>query len=202
MANATSLHCQLHGPIATVTFDRPDERNSLSTNNLIALDRLLDDLFSRFELRVIIFTGVNGAFLAGADIRELTGLDESTAREFAARGQRVIERIAGSSLTTIAAINGFCLGGGLDFALACDIRIAAPNAVFAHPGAQLGIITGWGGTQRLPRLIGKNAALNLLLTARRISSAEALRIGLISRIEEPVLAAAVGVAENLVANPS
>jgi enoyl-CoA hydratase len=149
-------------------------------------------------LRVIILTGSDDVFLSGANIRELTKLDIQTARMFSKKGQALTRSIAESKATTIAAINGYCMGGGLDFALACDIRIASSSAVFAHPGARLGIITGWGGTQRLPRLIGKTKALELFSTARRFSSAEALKAGLITRIADPVLEEATALARKLV----
>jgi enoyl-CoA hydratase len=155
------------------------------------LERSLANLLPRDDLHTLIFTGVDDVFASGADIRELAVLNSSTAREFAARGQRVLNRIAKSSQRTIAAINGYCMGGALDLALACNVRIASRTAVFAHPGVGLGIITGWGGTQRLPRLIGQARALELFMTAKRISSEEALEIGLISEIYDPVLDRAV-----------
>lgn len=103
--------------------------------------------------------------------------------EFAKRGQLLFAEVASAKQLTIAAINGHCLGGGLDFALACDTRIASPTAEFAHPGGRLGIITGWGGTQRLPRIVGKTRALEFFATARRWDSIEALRIGLIHAVD-------------------
>src|SRR4028119_673330 len=101
-----------------------------------------------------------------------------------------MQRIADAPQLTIAAVNGYCMGGGLDPALACDLRRAAPSTVFAHPGARLGIITGWGGTQRLPRLIGQTRALEIFTTARRVSAHEAFEIGLVNRVAEPVLESA------------
>ena len=113
-------------------------------------------------------------------------------------GQQLFQTIASARQITIAAINGYCMGGALDLALACDIRLASENAVFAHPGARLGIITGWGGTQRLPRIIGKARALEFFATARRVSSQEALECGLVSRISDPVLDAALAMASGVV----
>ena len=124
-------------------------------------------------------------------MREIAKIAAGDAKEFARRGQSLMKKIADSPKLTIAAVNGFCFGGALDLALACDIRIAAPDAVFCHPGANLGIITGWGGTQRLPRLIGEAAALEMFLTARKVDAREALRIGLINRVADDPLAAAL-----------
>lgn len=142
---------------------------------------------SRKDIEAIIFTGTDDIFLSGADIRELAELDTEAAAAFSKLGQSVFQMIATARQLTIAAINGYCMGGGLDLALACDIRIAGSNAVFSHPGARLGIITGWGGTQRLPRAIGRANAMEFFVTAKRFTSADALRIGLITEIHDPVL---------------
>jgi len=182
------------GSISIVRFSRPSQRNTLSTETLTALDATLDRLKTSRSLRAVIFTGTADAFASGADISELARLDPSQALEFSRRGQQLTGAIANLPQMTIAAINGFCMGGGLDFALACDIRIASSSAVFAHPGSKLGIITGWGGTQRLPRLIGKSKAIELFSTARRFSSDEALKAGLITEIADPVLEAAIAIA--------
>ncbi len=168
---------RISGPIATITFNRPDERNSLSTKILESLEVILSDLIVSIELQTIIFTG----------IRELTTLNPQTARDFSRKGQILFEKIASAPQLTIAAINGYCIGGGLDLALACDIRVASTTAIFAHPGARLGIITGWGGTQRLPRVIGKAHALEFFVTARTLTSKEALEIGLVDHVGDPVI---------------
>ena len=168
--------------VAVITFNSPSTRNALSTEMQNCLEQIVADLTSRRDVATLIFTGRDNAFLAGANIRELSQLDQPSAYAFSERGQTLFENIAQSGRRTIAAINGFCMGGGLDFALACDIRVAAPSAEFAHPGARLGIITGWGGTQRLPRLIGRTRAIEFFITARRISADEAFNIGLVDRI--------------------
>ena len=168
--------------VAVITFNSPSTRNALSTEMQNCLERIVTDLTSRRDVAMLIFTGRDNAFLAGANIRELSQLDQRSAYAFSERGQTLFQNIAQSGQRTIAAINGFCMGGGLDFALACDIRVAAPSAEFAHPGARLGIITGWGGTQRLPRLIGRTRAIEFFITARRVSAAEALNIGLVDRV--------------------
>lgn len=186
---------ELIGSITIVRFSRPSQRNTLSTETLNALTATLNRLRSNTSLRAVIFTGTADAFASGADINELIRLYPSQARELSRSGQQLTNDIANLDKVTIAAVNGFCMGGGLDFALACDIRIASKSAVFAHPGSKLGIITGWGGTQRLPRLIGKSKAIELFSTARRVSSEEALKAGLITQIADPVLEAAIAIAD-------
>jgi len=180
-----------------VTFNRPASRNSLSIAALYELDSLLSILVNKPALKTLIFTGVENVFLSGANIGELSSLDSVTAREFSSLGQKVFQRLTDAPQLTIAAINGYCMGGGLDFALACDIRLAASTAVFAHPGARLGIITGWGGTQRLPRLIGKARAIEFFVTARRLASHEALKVGLITGICDPVIREAMVLANKM-----
>lgn len=170
-----------------VRFDRPDVRSPLSVAVVEELQRIVDRV-SIFER--LIFTGGGNMFASGADLREIALVDAGTAREFALRGQRLMASIADLSCMTIAAVNGFCFGGALDLALACRKRVAAPNAEFAHPGANLGIITGWGGTQRLPRLVGEAAALEMFLTAKRLDAAEAFSIGLVDAVaEDPLICA-------------
>jgi enoyl-CoA hydratase/carnithine racemase len=178
---------EIQASSAVIRLNAADERNALSINTLEELDSLISTLTTRAELKAIIFTGTDDVFASGANIRELSALTPATAQEFARRGQRLFQKIADAPQLTIAAINGYCMGGGLDLALACDLRYASPNAVFAHPGARLGIITGWGGTQRLPRLIGTARALEMFATAKRLTSHEAFEIGLVSLIGEPVL---------------
>ena len=174
---------EIRDSVAIITFNSPTTRNALSTEMQNCLEHIVKDLISRRDIATLIFTGRDNAFLAGANIRELSQLDQRSALAFSERGQRLFQSIAQSGRRTIAAINGFCMGGGLDFALACDIRVAAPSAEFAHPGARLGIITGWGGTQRLPRLIGRIQAIEFFATARRLRATEALKLGLIHVID-------------------
>ena len=184
------------GSITVLRFCRPAQRNTLSAPTL---DRLAQ-LFTKIESTspsAVILTGMDDVFLSGADINELTQLDQSSAKQFSQRGQLLTDTIAGLNAVTSAAINGYCMGGGLDFALACDIRVASKSAVFAHPGARLGIITGWGGTQRLPRLIGRARAIELFATGRRVDAEEALDIGLVSKVEDPVLDFAIDLAQRI-----
>jgi enoyl-CoA hydratase len=180
--------------LAIVRINRPAARNSLSVSTLEEFDSTISSLIKQKDISAIILTGTGDVFASGADIRELGMLTPATAGEFAARGQRLFQKIADAPQLTIAAINGYCMGGGLDLALACDLRCASPTAVFAHPGARLGIITGWGGTQRLPRLIGTARALEMFATAKRVECLEAYEIGLVSKVGEPVLDCAIEMA--------
>lgn len=182
MSNA--LFIKNLGNAIVIEFNRPEIRSPLSILVLDELRETLDEAAGNSTIERIIFTGKADVFASGADLREIAGVTKDTAREFALRGQNLMNKINDSKKETIAAVNGFCFGGALDLALACDRRIASSNAVFSHPGANLGIITGWGGTQRLPRLIGEAKALEMFLTARRVDANEALRVGLIDKISE------------------
>lgn len=175
-----------------IRFDRPEIRSPLSIDVLDELARILTNIEGRSDIRHVIFTGVDKVFASGADLREIAEVDRDGAREFALRGQSLMNRISGLSVPTTAAVNGICFGGALDLALACRSRIASPDAVFSHPGANLGIITGWGGTQRLPRLVGEAKALQIFLTSARLTANEALDCGLVDEIGEDALARALG----------
>jgi len=179
-----------------IRLNNPAQRNALARFVLEELDATISASTALADIKTLIFTGTNDVFASGANIRELPQLDETTAREFALRGQNLFRQVNQAKQRTIAAVNGYCMGGGLDLALSCDIRIAAPAAVFAHPGANLGIITGWGGTQRLTRLIGATRALEMFYTARQINADEALRIGLIHEINPNVLDRACEIARS------
>ncbi len=197
MTNDSPVVTEITGSVASIRFNRPVERNPLSIATLVELETSISFLLAG-SINAIIITGTGDVFASGANIRELQQLDPTTAKEFAATGQRVFQMIEEAKALTIAAINGYCMGGALDLALACNVRVASPAAVFAHPGARLGIITGWGGTQRLPRLIGRARALEMFATARRIDAAEALRIGIVESVADPVLARAFHLAERFV----
>lgn len=184
---------QISSPLAVIRFARPAERNKLSAATLDELDSALTQIESCVDVRCVVFTGTGNAFAAGADIAELSRLMPDDALRFARRGQVLFARIAALPQLTIAAINGCCFGGGLDLALHCRLRFAAPTVLFAHPGASLGIITGWSGTRRLPEIVGQARALEMFLTARRLTSAEALAWGLIHRICDDTLAEAMNV---------
>ena len=195
--DSRAIVTEVDDTIAVIRFNRPHERNPLSLHTLNDLETTLFELTPRRDVSAIIFTGTADVFASGADIRELAQLDSISALEFSKLGQRIFQTIADARQITIAAINGYCMGGALDLALACDIRVASHNAVFAHPGANLGIITGWGGTQRLPRIVGRTRALELFATARRVHSPEALLTGLVTTVEDPVLACARATATQL-----
>lgn len=174
-----------------IRFDRPEIRSPLSIVVLGELEISIAELAGREDIDRVIFTGVDDVFASGADLREIAALTSDDASAFAQRGQRLMRSIADLPQTTIAAINGYCFGGAFDLALACERRIASPKAQFAHPGAGLGIITGWGGTQRLPRLVGTANAIEMFFTASPIDASRALAIGLIDEISEDVVATAV-----------
>jgi len=190
----SALVVETRGQIALIRLNRPARRNSLSVSTLRELDETFSDLAAHEDISAVIFTGTGEVFAAGADIRELQTLTPATARTFAERGQQLFGKIAGARPLTVAAINGYCMRGGLDLALACDVRVASPNAVFAHPGARLGIITGWGGTQRPPRLIGTARAMEMFFTARHVTSAEALAFGLVDRVSDDIVERALKLA--------
>ncbi len=187
---SNELNIEHTGSTLVIRFVRPEIRNPLSVAVLKQLDEIIDSRLND-EIVALIFTGTDDVFASGADLREIADGTSETAREFAQRGQNLMTKIASLPQWTIAAINGFCFGGALDLALACDKRIASPNAKFAHPGTGLGIITGWGGTQRLPRLIGEAAALEMFFTALPIDAERALRLGLVDEIVKDPLSYAV-----------
>lgn len=170
----------------TIRFNRPEIRSPLSISVLEILQQTLDRATAQDDIQTIIFTGTGNAFASGANLNEIAQVTPETVREFAHRGQKLMNTIANAPQRTIASVNGFCFGGALDLALSCDTRTAMQNAVFCHPGVGLGIMTGWGGTQRLPRLIGEAKALEMFLTARQVTADEALQIGLIDAIETRV----------------
>ena len=130
------------GTVRILRLNRPASRNSLDTKTIVAIEGVIDDLSARPNISVLIITGSGNVFASGADLNELLSLTPETARAFSERGQRLFQRIADLPQLTIAAVNGYCYGGALDLALACKVRVAAPNAEFCHPGARLGIITG------------------------------------------------------------
>jgi enoyl-CoA hydratase/carnithine racemase len=152
-----------------------------------ALHRAVQELSAEAEsgkVKRLIITGNDKFFSAGADLNEISQLTAAQAFEFSRGGQALMKAIDQFPVPVTAAIRGYCMGGGMDLALACDYRVAAPNAVFGHRGASLGVMTGWGGTQRLPRLIGKARATQMFLLAEMVKADEALRIGLVDAIAD------------------
>ena len=171
------------GGVATITINRPKVLNALSMQTLDELRRAILALKYDDGVRVVILTGAGDkSFVAGADINELSEQTPISGREHALRGQHVFDLIEHMGKPVIAAINGYALGGGCELAMACTIRIAADTAKLGQPEINLGIIPGYGGSQRLPRLIGRGRALELLLTGDQISAAEAYRLGLVNRV--------------------
>ena len=169
--------------ILTVTLNRPTKLNALNAATIGELGQAIDQARADAAVRGILLTGSGEkAFVAGADIAELAQLSGPGAQEAAARGQAVFRRFETSPKPVVAAVNGFALGGGCELAMACHLRVAADNARFGQPEVNLGLLPGYGGTQRLVQLIGKGKALELLLTADQLKADEALRLGLVNHV--------------------
>ena len=169
--------------VALVTISRPDKLNALSSAVILELGDAFERIAAQPEVRATIITGAGPkAFVAGADIAELELLSALEAQKFAERGQRVFRMLESCGKPSVAAINGYALGGGLELAMACTVRFAAENARLGQPEVKLGIVPGYGGTQRLPRLVGRGRALELLLSGEPVTAAEAHRIGLVNAV--------------------
>lgn len=179
------LSVSVQDRIATLTVNRPDKLNALNATLIGELGAAIDEMQARNDVAGIILTGAGRAFVAGADIAELAGISALEGKRLARRGQEIFRRFEISPKPTVAAVNGFALGGGCELAMACQIRIAADAAKFGQPEVKLGLIPGYGGTQRLPRLVGRGRALQLLLTGEMIDAQEAFRIGLVNRVVAP-----------------
>jgi len=171
--------------VALITLNRPDALNSLSQALLGELDRAAARIESESAIRAAIVTGAGRAFAAGADIAEIAALDRESGLAFARRGQAVFARIERLAKPVVAAVNGFALGGGCELAMACHVRIASSKAKFGQPEVKLGILPGFGGTQRLARLVGRGKAIELILHGGHVSAEEAVRIGLANEVTEP-----------------
>ena len=168
--------------IATITVNRPDKLNALNDALMDELRTAIAEARRRADVGAVLLTGAGRAFVAGADITELVDQTAIEGKARAQRGQRVFRRFEMSPKPTLAAVNGFALGGGCELAMACHMRIASESAKFGQPEVKLGIVPGYGGSQRLPRLVGKGRALQLLLTGEVIDATEAYRIGLVNRV--------------------
>jgi enoyl-CoA hydratase/carnithine racemase len=184
-----------HSDVAVLRLLSDDGTNRLSRTRVAALTTAIEDLAYELPVKLVI-TGNPHFFSAGADLHEIAVLQGAEALRFAQMGQRLMNAIADFPASTIAAVHGYCMGGGLDLAVACSRRIAGPHAIFGHRGAALGLITGWGGTQRLPRLVGKARALQMFLAAEKLHARDALHYGLIDVIADDPLAAALEHADN------
>jgi len=188
------------GAVAVVTIDRQEALNALDVETLTELRGALRDLRDDAEVRAVVLTGAGEkAFVAGADIKYMGGLDADGARAWGALGHEAGMLLETMPKPTIAAVNGFALGGGCELALACDLRYASARARFGQPEINLGIVPGWGGTQRLARVCGLGVAKELVLTGRTVEADEALRVGLVDAVADPVLAHALEVATALAA---
>jgi enoyl-CoA hydratase len=177
----STLLTELSNGILTVTINRPDKLNALNQTVMKELDEVVAEIYSNKEIRSAILTGAGlKAFVAGADISEFIGLNKQDGQALSAKGQGIFARIENSPKPIVAAVNGFALGGGCELAMACHFRLCSANARFGQPEVNLGLIPGYGGTQRLTLLIGKGRALELMLTGEMIGGEEALRLGLVN----------------------
>jgi enoyl-CoA hydratase len=191
-----SVRVDRDGAVGIVTLDRPEAMNALNVETLSALRDELHGLGE--DVRVVVLTGAGDrAFAAGADIKYMSGLDVAAAKEWGALGHETTGLLETMPRPTIAAINGFALGGGCELALACDVRYASAKAKLGQPEINLGVIPGWGGTQRLARVCGIGVAKELILTGRTVDAEEALRIGLVNAVHDPVLDRALETAQLL-----
>ena len=173
------------GGVAELTLERPEVLNALNEETIRELDAAFRSLERDENVRIVLLSGTGKAFSAGADIPEVHRLDTETSQAFSRRGHAVLNRIERGSKPVLAAVRGFCLGGGCELALACHIRIAGSDARIGLPEVRLGIIPGYGGTQRLARIVGRSKALELLLCGRTMTAQEALAAGLVVRVVEP-----------------
>lgn len=190
--------------VGILTINRPDKMNAISKELTTELKHLLQELEDDEELRVLVITGAGDkAFVAGADISELVDRDSRLGRKVSRERQEVFSRIENLPVPVIAAVNGFALGGGLELALACSIRVCSDKAQFGAPEVKLGIIPGDGGTQRLPRLVGLGRALEMILTGDFIDAQEAYRIGLVNKVvpAEKLMEAAMELAQRIASRP-
>lgn len=181
--NYSNILFEVKNNTAIIIINRPDKLNALNHQTLVELKNVFEELNQKDEISSVIITGSGEkAFVAGADISELNKLNMLEGKKFAEFGQSVFNLIENSDKPVIAAVNGFALGGGCELALACHFRIASENAKFGQPEVNLGIIPGYGGTQRLARLIGSGRAMEMILTGDMIDANEALRIGLVNKV--------------------
>lgn len=185
------------GSVGLVTFNRPEALNALNSETLNALNDILDTIKKDDSIRCVVFTGAGKAFIAGADIKEMESLTADQGRGFSRLGQEVFDRVEKLDKVTIAAVNGYALGGGCEMTLCCDIRIASEKARFGQPEVTLGVTPGFGGTQRLPKIIGVSRAKQLIFTGDMIDAKKALEIGLVSAVCEDAVECAIELAEKI-----
>lgn len=199
-----NLIIELNDGIMTVKISRPDALNALNTNMLSEINELIDSIERSSDVRAVIFTGDGKAFVAGADISEMKNKDSEKGRSFSQLGNEIFRKIELLEKPVIAAVNGFALGGGCELAMACDIRIASEKAKFGQPEVGLGIIPGFGGTQRMPRLVGAAKAKELIFTGRIINSNEAEKIGLVNTVvsHDELMLKAIEIVKTIIKNSS
>jgi enoyl-CoA hydratase/carnithine racemase len=216
MNSSTHYELEICGSATILRLTSPDGTNRLSRACVLSLTDAVRELArepagvpgaqsssARWGgRRPLIVTGNHKFFSAGAELSEIVALTGPTAYDFSYMGQALMNEIGCFPAPTVAAVGGYCMGGGLDLALACHRRIASPHAVFGHRGAALGLITGWGGTQRLPRLVGKTRALQMMIEAEKVHAREALRIGLVDAIADDPVAAALMLLDGGARSPS
>jgi len=182
----TTLLTNLVDGIFTITINRPEKLNALNATVFLELDKAIDEVYNTTEIKSAIITGAGTkAFVAGADITEFAGLNKQQAMALSKKGQDVFFKIENCKKPIVAAVNGFALGGGCELAMACHFRLASDNAKFGQPEVNLGLLPGYGGTQRLTQLVGKGKSMELQMTAALVDAAEALRLGLINHLTTP-----------------
>jgi enoyl-CoA hydratase len=198
-----NLLLEIKDGVAVVTVNRPDKLNALNDRTMAELDAVFTALAADDAVRGVILTGAGEkAFVAGADIGELATQSPVQGKERSIHGQKILDRIEGFPKPVVAAVNGFALGGGCEVAMACHVRVASENARLGTPEVKLGIMCGYAGTQRLPRLVGKGRALEILLTGEMVDAAEAHRIGLVNKVvpKDKLLAEAEALLRKMLAN--
>lgn len=201
MKDLQNLRVEVKDQVALVTIDRPEAMNALNTRFFNEMDEVVAHFKGRNDVRVMIITGAGKAFVAGADIAEMVDKTPEEGSAFSRLGQNTFRSLGELEIPVIAAINGFALGGGLELAMGCDFRIASSKAKFGQPEVNLGLIPGYAGTQRLPRLTAMGDALYLLMTAEMINAEDALRIGLVQKVVDPeeLMDTVMGIANTIIA---
>ena len=196
MSEFETLNVEVEGTVGIITLSRPKALNAINTKMVEELGQALD-AWKDSALTAVVLTGEGKAFAAGADISQMSNFTATQAQQFALSGQRTLRKLEHFPAPTIAAVNGFALGGGCELAMCCDIILAGPKAKFGQPEVNLGVIPGFGGTQRLVRRVGRQAALELMMTGRIVRSDEAVSLGIALRIEEEVVEGAKALASEI-----
>ena len=197
------IKIQKDNKIGIITVNRPESLNAMNKDVIIEFISRVDELLLDEDIKVIIITGSGEkAFIAGADIKLMQKMSKKEAHEFAILGHKLTDVIENSDKPVIAAVNGFALGGGCEVALACHIRVASDNAIFAQPEVKIGLLPGWGGTQRLPRIVGKGLANEIIITGRNITAQEAQQIGLVNKVvsKEELINSCLDIANLIIKN--